>query len=193
MRMRRRLPRVSRPSQFPAEARKTIVRDARRSDLPSILEIYNDAVTNLAATFDIIPQTLAQRETWFSGHGKAHPLIVAERGERVVGYASLSKFRDKPAYSRSSEDSVYVHPDFRGMGIGTLLMKEIIARAVQLGYHTVIAGIVPPNQASVRLHNRFGFKRVGTFKEVGFKFSRWHDVTFYQLFLLEEGATKGGD
>jgi L-amino acid N-acyltransferase len=160
-----------------------VVRDARRADLPALLEIYNDAVLTSAATFDLQPLTLRQRSRWFSEHGRTHPLVVAESNEKVVGYASLSSFRDKPGYSRSAEDSVYVHREYQGKGVGTLLMKEIIARAVRLGYHTVVAGIVPPNEASVRLHERLGFAYVGNFKEVGFKFSRWQDVAFYQLFL----------
>ena len=135
------------------------------------------------ATFDLKPETLGRRRKWFSEHGGPYPLIVAERQVRVLGYASLSRFRDKPGYSKSAEDSVYVHRDFQGKGVGGLLMKEILARAVMLGFHTIIAGIVPPNEASVRLHEGLGFVRVGDFKEVGFKFSRWQDVTFYQLFL----------
>jgi len=104
------------------------------------------------ATFDLEPQTLAQRSRWFSDHGRSYPLIVAERQGRVLGYASLSEFRDKPGYSKSAEDSVYVHRNFQGQGVGKALMKEILARAVNLGYHTIIAAIVPPNEASVRLH-----------------------------------------
>lgn len=115
-------------------------------------------------------------------------MIVAERRGRVIGYASLSRFRDKPGYSRSAEDSVYVHKDFQGNGIGRLLMKEILARAKQLGYHAIVAGIVPPNEASVRLHKGLGFEYVGNFREVGFKFSKWQDVEFYQLFLPSKAA-----
>jgi phosphinothricin acetyltransferase len=73
-------------------------------------------------------------------------------------------------------------------GVGTLLMNEILARATELGYHTIIAGIVPPNEASARLHERLGFEFVGNFREVGFKFARWRDVTFYQLFLGAKAA-----
>jgi L-amino acid N-acyltransferase YncA len=164
------------------------VRAARQSDLESLLEIYNDAVLTSPATFDLVPQTLARRKKWLSEHGRLHPLIVAESGGLVVGYASLSQFRDKPGYSMSAEDSVYVRRDFRGQGVGTLLLKKILARATHLGYHTIIAGIVPPNESSVRLHKRLGFEFVGNFREVGFKFSRWQDVAFYQLFLPARDA-----
>ena len=163
--------------------KEVVVRDARKSDLPALLEIYNQAVLTSPATFDLKPQTLAQRRAWFAEHGPPHPLVVAEEHGRVIGYASLSQFRDKPGYSRSAEDSVYVHWNFQGKGVGKALMTEILARAAALGYHTVVAGIVPPNEASVRLHKGFGFVYVGNFKEVGFKFSRWQDVAFYQFFL----------
>jgi L-amino acid N-acyltransferase YncA len=159
------------------------IRDATREDLPALLEIYNQAVLTSPATFDLEAQTLSQRRKWFSEHGGSLPLVVAETRGRVIGYASLSKFRSRPGYSKSVEDSIYVHAEFRGAGVGKALLEEIVARAAKLGYHTVIAGIVPPNEASVRLHEGLGFAKVGHFREVGFKFSSWQDVTFYQLFL----------
>jgi len=174
---------AARPRRKPLADQEILVRDARQSDLPALLEIYNDAVLTSPATFDLEPQTLAQRKKWFLEHGRSFPLVVAEAHGRVIGYASLSRFRDKPGYSKSAEDSVYVHKDFQGGGVGKALMSVILERAVALGYHTVVAGIVPPNEASVRLHEGFGFVYVGNFKEVGFKFSRWQDVAFYQLFL----------
>ena len=183
---RRRTGRRNRRPRTLASNLGILLRDARRSDLPGILEIYNHHVRTSTATFDLEPLTLARRQKWFWEHRSRHPLIVAERNGRVIGYASLSEFRDKPGYSRSAEDSVYVDKDFQGKGVGRLLLKEILSRAVRLGYHTIIAGIVPPNEASVRLHAGLGFEFVGNFREVGFKFSRWQDVAFYQLFLPPE-------
>jgi len=159
------------------------LREAEESDLPAILEIYNHQVRTSAATFDLEPLTLARRREWFSEHVGRFPLIVAELGGRVVGYASLSGFRDKPGYSNSAESSIYVDRGSQGRGIGGLLMTELLSRAVKLGYHTVIAGIAPPNEPSVRLHRSLGFRFVGSFKEVGYKFSAWQDVDFYQLIL----------
>lgn len=174
---------VTRPGRRPLADHEILVRDARHSDLHALLEIYNDSVLTSPATFDLEPQSLGQRRKWFSEHGRSFPLVVAEGQGRVLGYASLSQFRDKPGYSMSEEDSVYVDKDFQGKGVGKALMRVILERAVALGYHTVIAAIVPPNEASVRLHEGFGFVYIGNFKEVGFKFSRWQDVAFYQLFL----------
>jgi phosphinothricin acetyltransferase len=164
----------------------THVREAVAADLPAILDIYNDAISNLTATFDLEEQTLEQRKVWFEQHGARYPLIVAEFEGKVVGYSCLSPFRDKPAYAGSTELSVYISAESRGKGIGSILMKAILERAMQLGFHTVIGGITGGNETSAKLHEKFGFTFVGNFKEVGFKFGEWQDVCFYQLMLNTE-------
>lgn len=164
------------------------IRDAVIEDLPAMLEIYNDAVKNLTATFDLEEYSLEQRKGWFHQHGGTFPLIVAVLEEKVVGYCCLSPYRDKPAYSRSSELSVYISKEYRGKGIGASLMSEIIERAKQFGFHTLIGGITAGNEVSVRLHEKFGFSFVGRFKEVGFKFGDWQHVDFYQLILTKSQA-----
>jgi L-amino acid N-acyltransferase len=160
-----------------------IIRDAKIDDLPRLLEIYNQAVRNSAATFDLEEPTLEQRREWFSHYGGNYPLLVAEIDGVPVGYCCLSRFRDKPAYSKTVESSVYVDEAYHGRGIGTALMKEILQRAADIGYHVVVAGITGGNDASVRLHVALGFQYIGCFKEVGFKFDKWQDVHFYQRFL----------
>ncbi|GED67818.1 N-acetyltransferase [Brevibacillus reuszeri] len=159
------------------------IRDAVIDDLPAMLHIYNHAIRNLVATFDLEEQSLEQREIWFYKHGENYPLLVAESEGKIVGYSCLSTFREKPAYAQSTELSVYVADDVRGKGVGTALMAVILQRAAQLGYHTVISGIVGGNEASIALHQKFGFHFIGQFREVGFKFGEWQDVHFYQLLL----------
>ncbi|WP_163103265.1 GNAT family N-acetyltransferase [Peribacillus alkalitolerans] len=159
------------------------IRDAILDDLPAILEIYNDAVLNLTATFDLEEQTLEERTLWFHKYGGKYPLIVAKQEGEVVGYCSLSSFRDKPAYNRTAELSIYLSSKHRGLGLGKVLMEELIDRAKKLDYHTLIGGITSGNEASVKLHEKFGFELVGVFKEVGYKFNQWQDVHFYQLIL----------
>lgn len=154
--------------------------------MPDILDIYNAAILTSQATFDLVPQTLEQRTEWFLAHGEQHPILVAVDEDDVLGYACLSPFRDKPAYGKTAETSVYVHPDAHRRGIGKALVSAILDRARALGYHTVIAGITAGNEASERLHQQFGFEKVGTLREVGYKFHQWHDVHFYQLMLLED-------
>ncbi|MDP4097996.1 GNAT family N-acetyltransferase [Paenibacillus sp. P96] len=159
------------------------LREAALQDLPEMLAIYNEAVLNSTATFDLEAQTLEERTVWFHKYGDKHPLIVAEADGKVAGYACLSPFRAKPAYVYSTELSIYIDSGFRGRRIGSTLMTDILERASALGYHTVISGLVGGNEASRRLHEKFGFSYIGAFKEVGLKFGEWHDVHFYQLFM----------
>lgn len=160
-----------------------MIRNAVKADVPEILEIYNDAVRNLAATFDLEEKTLEERMEWFSHYGGAYPLIVAEIDGKVAGYSSLSKFREKEAYKSTVELSLYIAPDCRGRGLGKALMEEILKLAKQNGFHTVISGITSGNEVSVRLHEQFSFDYIGNFREVGKKFGVWQDVLFYQLLL----------
>ncbi|MGE5590397.1 MAG: N-acetyltransferase family protein [Bacillota bacterium] len=168
-----------------------LVRDARPEDLPRLLSIYNHAVVNTSATFDLEPQTMEQRQAWFAHHGPNYPLLVAEDGRGVLGYACISEYRTKPAYARTVESSVYVDERYHGQGVGTAVMEELLRRAARIGYHCVLAGIVGGNEGSVRLHTRLGFQPVGCLKEVGFKFGRWHDVHFYERILPSEGLWLG--
>ena len=160
-----------------------LIREASITDLPGILDIYNDAIRNLTATFDLTEQSLKERTTWYNKYGGKYPLIVAEINGEIAGYSCLGSFRDKPAYARTTELSIYISSHHRGKGIGKAMMQEILQRAAQLGYHTVIGGITAGNEASVKLHERFGFQLAGRFKEVGYKFDEWQDVLFYQLMI----------
>lgn len=159
------------------------IREANLEDLPEMLKIYNDAILHLTATFDLEVQTIEERRKWFEAHGGRNPLIVAEVDGVIAGYASLSPFRDKEAYKDTTEISIYISKDHRGLGLGRKLMEEILKRASDLNYHVIIAGITTGNEGSVKLHEKFGFEFIGRFKEVGFKFGEWQSVDFYQLIL----------
>ena len=161
----------------------TIIRPATEDDLPSILDIYNDAILNTTATFDTEPQTLEEKLAWF--HETSYPYVVpvGERGAQVVGWASLRRFRPKAAYRYTAENSVYVRRDCHAEGIGTALMQALMEKTDENGFHTIIAGIAGDNPASLRLHRRFGFALVGVEREVGYKFERWIDVTWMQKML----------
>jgi phosphinothricin acetyltransferase len=158
-------------------------RDAAIEDLPKLLDIYNWAVENTTASFDLTSQTLEQRKVWFSHYGGKHPLIVAEMDGVVVGYASLSEFRQKEGYATTAEVSVYVDPDYHRRGIGKALLAEIISLGRKKGYHCIMAGITGGNDVSVKMHQSFGFTYCGNFKEVARKFDKWQDCLFYQLIL----------
>ena len=161
------------------------IREANISDVPAMAEIYNQAILETVATFDLVPQSMEDREIWFAKYGGQYPLIVAEIEGKIAGYSSLSAFRDKEAYARTTELSIYISPTSQGNGVGKLLMEEILKRAKSLHHHVVIGGITGGNEVSVRLHKRFGFEFVGAFKEVGYKFDEWQDVHFYQLILKQ--------
>jgi phosphinothricin acetyltransferase len=161
-----------------------IVRAATEADVPAIRDIYNYEVLNGWATFDIEPKTLEDRLAWFRETRPPHGIIVAEEeGGTVVAWGCLRPFRVKPAYRFTAENSVYVHQDHRGKGHGRIILARLLEMAREGGFHTIIAGIAEGNPASDRLHQSFGFEPVGTEREVGHKFERWLDVTWWQLML----------
>lgn len=159
------------------------IRHAVLEDVPGILDIYNDAVLNTTATFDLREQTLEERYAWFQKYGDTYPLLVAEENGHVLGYCSLSAFREKEAYKSTAEISVYVHKDARGKGVARALMQSILELAPAKGFHMIVAGITKGNDISIRLHEDFGFTFAGCLHEAGYKFNEWQDVLFYQLIL----------
>lgn len=161
------------------------IRAARESDVRALLDIINYEAEHSSATFLLRKRTLEERTEWFHEHGsKTRPLIVAEEDGQTVGYASLSQYRENDAYAATAELSIYIHHDCRGQGIGEALMKEILRIAkVESGIHAVISVITAGNEASVRLHKKYGFTYCGTLKETGEKFGRWLDVDFYELLV----------
>ena len=159
------------------------VRDATEADLPAILDIYNEAILNTTATFDIEPKTLDERRRWFRETQHPHGIIVAEEGGEVLAWGALRTFRTKPAYRFTAENSVYVHARHRGRGIGRAVLARLVEMARERRFHSIIAGIAEENPASERLHAAFGFTLAGTEREVGYKFQRWLDVGWWQLML----------
>jgi L-amino acid N-acyltransferase len=160
-----------------------IVRPATEADVPAITGIYNYEVVNGWATFDIEPKTLEDRLAWFRETQPPHGIIVAEDAGQVVAWGSLRPFRVKAAYRFTVENSVYVHQDHRGRGNGRLILARLVEMARAGGVHSIIAGIAEGNPASDRLHQAFGFELVGTERDVGYKFERWLDVSWWQLML----------
>jgi L-amino acid N-acyltransferase len=161
-----------------------IIRTATENDLPQLLAIYNDIILYTTAVYDYEPHTLEMRQAWFKvRQEQGFPVFVAEEENRLVGFSSIGPFRAWAAYRYSVENSVYVAASERGKGIGKLLMPPLIRAAISMHMHTIIAGIDATNEASIKLHQRFGFGEVAYFKEVGWKFERWLDLKFLQLIL----------
>lgn len=161
------------------------IRPGVEDDLDELTRIYNHYVIETPITFDVEPFTPDQRRPWLLAHPTSgpHRLLVAEEGGKLLGYATSSAFRPKPAYATSVETSVYLAPEHVGRGIGGLLYTSLFEVLAQEDVHTALAGIAMPNQASQRLHERFGFRQVGLLEQVGGKFDRFWDVAWFQKSL----------
>ncbi len=160
------------------------IRDAREADLPHLLAIYNHVILHTTAVYTYEAQTMEARKTWYADKLAAgYPVFVAEEAGKVIGFSSYGPFRAWPAYKYTIENSVYVTEEQRGKGIGKLLIQPVIDSAKTRGYHAIIAGIDSLNESSIRLHASFGFVEVAHFKQVGYKFGRWLDLTFMELLL----------
>jgi L-amino acid N-acyltransferase YncA len=161
-----------------------IIREAQESDLKEILSIYNDAVTNSTAVYEYEPRSLNAHLQWFQNKRKSeYPVLVAEVQAHVIEFGSYGSFRAWPAYSQTVESSVYIESRYRGKHIGRRLMVDLIERAKQQKYHTMIAGIDATNTASIKLHKNLGFIQTAYMHEVGWKFDRWLDLIFMQLII----------
>jgi len=159
------------------------IRNAVAKDLTAINDIYNYYVKNSTCTYQTELETTKERRAWFDEHDEAHPVVVAESNNTVVGWASISKFRKREAYKPTVENSVYIHHDHFHKGIGTALLQEIIKLAGDAGHHSIIAGISAEQKVSIAMHEKYGFKKVAHLEEVGYKFDTWLDVEYFQLFL----------
>ena len=160
------------------------IRNATEHDLEQILAIYNEVILNTTAVYDYKPHTLDMRRDWFNTKAQqGFPIYVAEEDGKVFGLSSLGPFRQWAAYRYTVENSIYVSAESRGKGIGKLLLPPLIKAAEELQMHAIVAGIDASNEASIKLHEHFGFTQVAHFKEVGFKFNKWLDLKFLQLTL----------
>jgi L-amino acid N-acyltransferase YncA len=170
-----------------APAQAITLRLASLGDAEQIRQIYNYEVSNTTATFDLVPRSLADQQRWIADRNGAFAAIVAvdpldERGD-IVGFGSLSPYKERAAYRTSVEDSVYVRRDRNGQGIGKLILRELLRVAAVSGFHAVFARISASSEASIALHHSCGFELVGIEREVGRKFNRWLDVAIMQALL----------
>ena len=160
------------------------IRRAGEEDIERITDIYNDAILTTTATFDTEIKTLDNRMQWFFERDDNFPVLVAEKDKTIVGYAALNKWSERKAYNVTAEISLYVHPNFRGMGIGKFLISEIVKTAQDsTNLNSLIARISEGNEQSIYLHRLHNFELMGVMKQAGFKFGKLHDVTFMQKML----------
>jgi len=152
---------------------------------PAILDILNDAIVNSTALYDYKPRQMQNMVSWFEVKRAGNfPVIGIEDAQgTLLAFGSYGTFRAFPAYKYTVEHSVYVHKDHRGHGLGAQVMQALIAAARENQLHVLMGAIDASNAGSIALHERLGFKHVGTLPQVGFKFGRWLDLAFYQLLL----------
>lgn len=161
-----------------------LIRSATIDDMPSVLEIVNYEILNTTAIWDYDTRTLAQQIDIFNEKQQHNfPFIVAEKEGKLVGFGTYGTFRHKIGYRFTVEHSVYVHKDYFGNGIGSLLLKELIELAKNQNLHTMIGVIDSENHGSIAFHQKLGFEIVGHIKQTGFKFDRWLDSIFMQILL----------
>lgn len=161
------------------------IRPATEADVHAITEIYNDAVLTTTATFDLEERSEEDRLKWFRDHDDRHPVIVAVVNDKVVGWASLSRWSEKKAYDCTAEVSLYVHCDHRKQGIGKRLLEVLTLEGEKAGLHSIIARITQGNEMSFYLHERLGFEQTGVLKEIGNKFGKYLDVHILQKVYRE--------
>jgi len=165
------------------------IRLAEPTDAPGILAVYNFEVTTATSTFDLVPRRLAEQEAWLAARTGAFAAIVAvdgsagRAGDTVLGFASLSPYKERAAYRTTVEDSVYVDRERGGQGVGTALLERLVEIAAASGFHAVMARIEASGTASRALHTKCGFELVGIERQVGRKFNRWLDVAVMQRLL----------
>jgi L-amino acid N-acyltransferase YncA len=166
-----------------AGAPSVVIRLATPADAATLVAIYAPYVEGTAVSFELRPPDAVEMAARIARTTERTPWLVAELGGVARGYAYAGRFRDRPAYDWSAESGIYVEASARGLGLGRALMASLIAVLRLQGFRTLVAGVTPPNPASVALHLALGFRRVGTFQGVGHKFGAWHGVEFFELAL----------
>jgi phosphinothricin acetyltransferase len=158
------------------------IRPACRDDLPRLTEIYNHYVVHTPVTFDIEPYTVERRISWFEQFDATgrYRLMVAEQDEIVVGYAGTTRWRPKAAYDTTVETTIYTSVETVGRGVGRVLYAALFEAIAGEDIHRIVGGFTLPNDGSAKLHEHFGFRHVGVFSEVGYKFGKYWDVAWME-------------
>jgi phosphinothricin acetyltransferase len=169
------------------------IRDAIATDIESITAIYNEILTTSTAIYNEKPVSVDDRLRWWqSRHDQGHPVIVVAEHDTIIGFASFGDFRASPGYCYTVEHTIHLAASWRGRGVGTRLMSELITRARIAEKHVMVGGVDADNLASLRFHERLGFERVAHFREVGHKFGRFLDLIFLQYWLAPSDRQRNG-
>ena len=160
------------------------IRPAAEADLPALTAIYNAAVTGTEFTGHLAPLAVEERRAWWQAHqDPRYPILVADTGSELLGYASLSQWYDTPVYARTAESSLYLAPNAQGRGLGTTLMRALLSDARRLGHHVILARIWSGNAPSIAMCRKCGYEIIGTQREVGVRNGKWEDCVEMQIIL----------
>jgi phosphinothricin acetyltransferase len=165
-----------------------LIRAAVEADLEAINRIHNPEIERGIATWDYLPWTIEQRREWFRGHDALNPVLVAELDGDIIGFAYVTLMSQKVGWRFTREDTIYIDPRFHGQGVGDRLLAALLAELRRLGVRLVVASITSSNTASIRLHEKHGFRAIGEFPNAGYKFGEWLTTTYMQLDLGEPPA-----
>ena len=160
-----------------------MIRKVKIEDAASITSIYNYYIKNSIVTFEEVEIEVVEMENRIMAISDKFPWIVFEENGQILGYAYASVWRTRIAYKNTVESTVYLHPELFNKGIGSMLYTELLNQLIDLNFHAIIGVISFPNDASIALHEKFGFEKVAHFKEVGYKFNKWIDVGFWELLI----------
>ncbi len=158
-----------------------MIRNILPEDAARICSIYNYYVENTIITFEETSVSVEEMKNRIIQNTKKHPWLVYEKDKQILGYAYATEWKSRCAYKHSVETTVYLAIEAKGNGIGTILYRELIHQLKDKNIHAAIGGIALPNEASIALHEKLGFEKIGQFKEVGFKFNKWIDVGYWEL------------
>ena len=158
-----------------------MLRPVTPEDASAIAEIYNHYIRETIITFEEIVVDAAEIKNRIQHITPKYPWLVYENNGEIIGYAYATEWRSRSAYRFTTESAIYLKPNQSSKGIGTLLYKELLHKLKQQNIHVVMGVLTLPNPQSVKLHEKFGFKKVAHFSEVGFKFDQWADVGYWQL------------
>jgi L-amino acid N-acyltransferase YncA len=161
------------------------IRGATVSDAEAICDIYNQGIEDRVATLETTLRTPDERRQWMAARGRRHPVLVAEADDAVMGWASLNSFNPRPAYDHVADLSIYVERGWRGKGVGSRLLAEIVVAARAIGFHKIVLAALASNAAGEALYAKMGFRRVGVYREQGLLDGRWTDVLIMDKLLAE--------
>jgi phosphinothricin acetyltransferase len=168
-----------------------MIRPVRLSDAEAIRGIYNYYIEHTVITFEEIPLSISEMEERIRKISSSYPYLVWEENEKVTGYSYINTWKERAAYRYAAELSIYLENGKQGRGMGRALLARILEEVRKTGIHVLVSGITLPNDRSAALHEKFGFKEIARFNEIGYKDDRWLDVGYWELILKAEETENG--